>query len=191
MDRSIPGSIPGPRSGIGMELNRIMKWFSKPGILLLVFLLWSAPAQAQQAPRLDEPVQPHPAGNAAIDRLKSPFCPGMMLEVCPSPQAKLLRDSIQELAWSGMSADSLVEWMLSNHGEVYRAVPRAAGSGLWAWVMPPLALLGGFIIVALALQHFRTRREEVPAASGGLSPEDESALADALKELKDSEEVVF
>ncbi len=57
--------------------------------------------------------------------------------------------------------------------------------------MPPLALLGGFIIVALALQHFRTRREETPAAGGDLSPEDESALADALKELKDSEEVAF
>lgn len=168
-----------------------MKWIWKMGIPAVVILLWAPPALPQQAPLLDEPIQPHPEGNAAIDRLKSPFCPGMMLEVCPSPQAKLLRDSLQELAWAGLPSDSLVEWMLSNHGEEYRAVPRAAGTGLWAWVMPPLALLGGFIIVALALQHFRVRGQEAPGGHGEISPEDESALEDALKELKDSEEVAF
>jgi cytochrome c-type biogenesis protein CcmH/NrfF len=115
-----------------------------------------------------------------------------MLEVCPSPQAKLLRDSLQALAWEGVPADTLVEWMLANHGEEYRAVPRAAGSGLWAWIMPPLALLGGLILVSLALQHFRSRRAEAgDEAPTEISPEEESVLEGALKELKDSEEVAF
>ena len=166
-------------------------WFCKRGILALLLLLPLASVGAQQAPPLDEPVQPHPEGNAAIDRLRSPFCPGMMLEVCPSPQAKILRDSIQELAWEGASSDSLVAWMLANHGEEYRAVPRVAGSGLWAWVMPPLALLGGLIIVAMALQHFRASRETAPAIAGEISNEDETILKAALDELKDSEEVAF
>ena len=174
-----------------MEQIWIMKWFLKRGILVLVFLLPACPVGAQQAPRLDEPVQPHPEGDAAIDRLRSPFCPGMMLEVCPSPQAKILRDSIQKMAWEGSSADSLVNWMLGSYGEEYRAVPRAAGSGLWAWVMPPLALLGGLIIVAMALQHFRARREAAAGPSGDISTEDESVLKAALDELKESEEVAF
>ncbi len=146
---------------------------------------------AQEASRLDEPVQPHPEGDAAIGRLRSPYCPGMMLEVCPSPQAKFLRDSIQAMAWNGASADSMVGWMLANHGEEYRAVPRASGSGLWAWLMPPFALLAGLVAVALALQHFRTRRADGPEGSAELSQEDESILQDALKELKDSEEIAF
>ena len=114
-----------------------------------------------------------------------------MLEVCPSPQAKLLRDSLQMLAWEGTSSDSLVEWMLGSHGEEYRAVPQAAGSGLWAWIMPPLALLGGLIVVAMALQHFRGSRETAPELSGGISTEDESVLEAAMEELKASEEVPF
>jgi len=168
-----------------------MMRFCKRGVLALTILLPAMPGVAQQAPKLDEPVQPHPEGDAAIDRLRSPFCPGMMLEVCPSPQAKILRDSIQNMAWDGASADSLVAWMLGSYGEEYRAVPQTAGTGLWAWIMPPLALLGGLIVVAMALQHFRARRDAVPEPDRDITSEDESALEEALKELKDSEEVAF
>ena len=113
------------------------------------------------------------------------------METCPSPQAKILRDSIQQMAWEGASSDSLVAWMLSNHGEEYRAVPRVAGSGLWAWLMPPLALFGGLIAVALALQHFRSKKEAGGDLPEQLSSEDESVLKAALAELKESEEVAF
>lgn len=165
------------------------RWQS--GLLALFLFFAGGPALGQQIPRLDEPVQPHPQGEAAIDRLRSPYCPGMMLETCPSPQAKLLRDSLQMLAWEGASSDSLVSWMLTNHGEEYRAVPQARGSGLWAWLMPPLALLGGVIIVALVLQHVRARRQEDKQSEESLSSEDESVLQEALEELKRSEEVTF
>jgi len=161
------------------------------GIVALFLLLPVVSAGAQEVMTLDEPVQAHPEGDAAIDRLRSPFCPGMMLETCPSPQAKILRDSLQMLAWEGASSDSLVNWMLSNHGEEYRAVPQARGNGLWAWLMPPLALLGGLIVVALVLQHLRTRKGSGPEIPDEISSEDESVLNAALDELRESEEVAF
>jgi len=158
-------------------------------LFLLVFPAFSL--EAQVPPRMDEPVQAHPEGDAAIARLRSPFCPGLMLEVCPSPQAKLLRDSIQVMAQGGVPADSLVSWMLANFGEEYRAVPQTRGSGLWAWIMPPLALLGGLFSVVVALRHFRARKEPDPSVVKELSEEDESLLASALQELKAAEEVPF
>lgn len=162
------------------------------GVFTLAFLLIPVVSlHPQETPRLDEPVQPNPEGDAAISRLKSPFCPGMMLEVCPSPQAKILRDTIQIMAAEGATADSLVNWMLASYGEQYRAVPRTSGSGLFAWVMPPLALVGGLLLLVVALRHFRARREPEPAPAQALSEEDESVLAEALKELKDTEEVPF
>jgi cytochrome c-type biogenesis protein CcmH/NrfF len=81
--------------------------------------------------------------------------------------------------------------MLANYGEQYRAVPQARGSGLWAWLMPPLALLGGLITVVLALRHIRARREDDPPGIREMSEEDESVLASALRELKAAEEVPF
>jgi cytochrome c-type biogenesis protein CcmH/NrfF len=114
-----------------------------------------------------------------------------MLEICPTPRAKLLRDSLQMMAWGGASADSIVGWMLASYGEQYRGVPRTSGGGLFAWLIPPLALFGGLIGVAVALRHFRRGREESPVAAPSLSTEDESVLAAALEELKASEEVPF
>ena len=160
-------------------------------ILAFSLLLPLVSSQAQETSRLDEPVQTHPEGDAAIDRLKSPYCPGMMLEVCPSPQAKILRDTLQVMAHEGASSDSLVGWMLAMYGEEYRAVPQTRGSGLWAWLMPPFALIGGLLLVVVALRQFRARRETGLPLAVPLSEEDESILAQALQELKAAEEVPF
>ena len=160
-------------------------------VALFLLILPGISVAAQEPRQLDEPVQEHPEGDAAIGRLRSPFCPGLMLEVCPTTQAKLLRDSLQMMAQGGAPADSLVSWMLANHGEEYRAVPQARGSGLWAWIMPPFALLVGLFSVVLALRHFRARRDADPPVVRPLSEEDESVLASALEELKAAEEVPF
>lgn len=174
-----------------LEDGQDMKRNLLVGLATLALLLSGVASGAQTIPRLDEPVQPHPEGEEAINSLKSPYCPGMMLEVCPSPQAKRLRDSLQMLAWEGASSDSIVNWMLSNHGEEYRAVPLLGGSGLWAWVMPPLVLVVGVGLLALGLKHLKARREPEPAPEKELSEEDEEILEEAMKELKASEEVPF
>ncbi len=150
-----------------------------------------AQRQAQVTPGLDEPIQPHPTGDAAIQQLRSPFCPGLMLEVCPTTQAKLLRDSLQMMAWDGASSDSIIDWMLTSYGEEYRGVPLTSGGGLWAWLMPPIVLLAGFLAVAVALRHFRRTQEVHPSPATPLSEEDETILAAALQELRASEEVPF
>ena len=169
----------------------VMKHRSKSAVGLLLLLLGVSAAVAQEAPAPLGPVQSHPEGDAAISRLRSPYCPGLMLEVCPSLPAKMLRDSLQVMAHGGAPADSIVAWMLSRYGEEYRAVPEARGSGLLAWLVPPLALLGGLIAVLLALRHFRSGEGEDEGSRRSISEEDESILAEALRELKNAEEVPF
>lgn len=128
----------------------------------------------------------HPEGQEAIDRLRSPFCPGLMLEVCPSPQAAELRDTIHDMARNGAEADSIVSWMLAQYGEEWRAVPRTEGAGLFAWVIPPLALVGGIGVVFLVLRHLRREDDEEGGAvdEGGLSPEEEERLTRAMEEME-------
>jgi cytochrome c-type biogenesis protein CcmH/NrfF len=158
---------------------------------LLILLLSPLSLGGQDSFRLDGPIQPHPEGIEAINQLRSPYCPGMMLEVCPSPQAKMLRDTLELLAWAGEPSDTIVAWMLARYGEEYRALPLIRGSGLWAWLMPPMALLAGIMVLVMALRQFRAREEVVLAPEQGLSQEDESLLVEALEELKASEEVPF
>ena len=160
-------------------------------VYIVFFLAVVAPLHAQDRPVPDEPVQSNPEGDAAISRLKSPFCPGLMLEVCTHPDSKILRDTIQVMAQEGASADSLVEWMLGIYGEEYRAVPKAEGSGLFAWIIPPAALVGGLLLVVVALRTFRARRETAPQSPEPLSREEEDMLQNAMEELKSTEEVPF
>ena len=56
--------------------------------------------EAQQE-SLSNPTEPHPVAEQAISRLKSPYCPGLMLEVCTSLEAAMLRDSLQVMAREG------------------------------------------------------------------------------------------
>jgi cytochrome c-type biogenesis protein CcmH/NrfF len=159
---------------------------------VILFMAISSPgvlAQTETAER--EAVSPHPVGNDAIARLKSPYCPGLMLEVCPSPQAGELRDSLHLLAADGWAADSIVAWMLANHGEEWRAVPEVRGKGLLAWAIPPAALLMGLLLTMAVLHRFRSGQVEREEARAQLSPEDESRLAQAMEELKASEENPF
>lgn len=137
---------------------------------------------AEAAPR-----ELHPEASRAISRLRSPFCPGFMLEVCPTGEAEALRDSIQAGAESGLGADSLVEWMIASHGEEYRAFPKRTGAGLLAWVAPPVALLAGLALVVVALRRMKGPGA-VAEAAAGLTDEQRDRLDAALAQLEEMEE---
>lgn len=132
------------------------------------------------------PVTVHPEAERAISELRSPYCPGLMLEVCPSPAAADLRDSIDVLARGGLTADSIVERVLAAHGEEWRAVPRREGTGWWAWLMPPAVLLLGLGVVAVLLAR-RRRARPAPSSAPEPSSEDSEKLRRALDDLDASE----
>ena len=126
---------------------------------------------------------------AAIDQLRSPYCPGLMLETCPSPQAGALRDSIYDLAAQGADSEEIVEWMLGNHGEEWRGVPRMSGAGLLAWVIPPLAILLGLGLLIGWLRSNRTDPvSSAPVPESNLSEADREQLARALRAWEDAGE---
>ena len=107
-----------------------------------------------------------------------------MLEVCPSPQAEEFRDSIHAVAAQGVRADSIVEMMLAQIGEEWRAYPKASGQGLLAWVVPPAMLVLGLLFVALVLRRMRERNpEELP----DLTEEQERQVEDILGRLEEAE----
>ena len=142
--------------------------------------------------------QPHPEAEEAISQLYSPFCPGFMLENCAASVA--LRDSMQVLAYDGWSSEQIVDWMLSNYGEQYLAVPEARGWGLWAWVLPPAALLAGLGMVFVALRRFKPVPVERPGPKSGtkggaearaISAAEEERLRSAIREIEISEDPSF
>lgn len=148
---------------------------------------------ANELPRTGEgPAAWHPEAQEAIDQLKSPYCPGLMLEVCPSAGGMALRDSLQQLALEGRSSGEIVDWVLANHGDHWRALPERSGMSLvLAWLVPPFAILLGLGLGVVALRKMRANSPRVAVAEGPLSDEDEARLRTALRELDVEEEATF
>ena len=153
-------------------------------LLTLSILSPLALEQASVSAQVVESSAVHSEARTAIGRLWSPYCPGMMLEVCPSPGGEMLRDSIGSMARAGLTADSIVEVIVAEYGEEYRAQPRADGIGRLAWYVPPATLLAGMVVVGVFLARRRGRSAVVATP---LSDEDEERLRVAMSVL-DSEE---
>jgi cytochrome c-type biogenesis protein CcmH/NrfF len=172
----------------------------KTALLALLLISLAAPPQDTTTIRADSapgdlagklgPHTRHPEAAKAIEQLKSPYCPGFMLNVCSSAQGAALRDSIEWMAEAGLPSDSIVAWVLANHGDTLLALPPTTGKGLLAWVVPPVAVLLGLVLVLVALKRLRGSQEprDLPAA---VSPEDERRLAEALRQLDEEEESPF
>jgi len=157
---------------------------------LVALIALAVPSTAQIAPRTGERLVVHPEATAAIGGIKSPYCPGQMLVTCPSPGAAAIRDSIQTLAEAGIDADSIIEVVLGQYGEQWRAAPRSAGAGLWAWLLPPVGLAGGLFAVGVLVA--RRRREEEALVPFDLpTVEEETRIRDAMKVLDEEEEPAF
>lgn len=163
------------------------------GLALLALLPLSAAAQSQWEVPRDQPgqYQRPEAAQEAIDALKSPYCPGLMLEVCPSPGGAALRDSLAQLAEEGMTGDELIEWVIGNHGEQWRAIPKAEGRSLLAWIVPPMAGILGLLLVVFALRRMRRGATVIEPIEGELSDEEEARLREAMRELDREEEATL
>lgn len=150
-------------------------------------------AQAQQELPRSEPgqYQKPEAAQEAIDQLKSPYCPGMMLEVCSSRAGAALRDSLAQLAEEGWTTEELVSWVLDNHGKQWLALPPAEGRSLIAWIVPPLGLVVGIFLVVWALRTMRRNAPSIEPLDEDLSDEEEARLREAMRELDQEEEATF
>jgi len=109
--------------------------------------------------------------HAAEEQLRSPVTPSHTLDMCPSPEAGALRDTVLAMAAGGMPANRIVETVIARRGEQMRIVPRQQGVGLWAWILPPAVLVIGVGVVVHRLNALRRGR-------AGSAPEPAAAMSE-------------
>ena len=170
-------------------LASLFRWSALAVVAAGVWAVPPLPAQERESEAAPgEHRQLHPEAREAISKLRSPFCPGLMLEVCPTSNADALRDSIDAEARDGAAADSLVEMVVASYGEEYRAFPKRHGAGLLAWVVPPVGLLVGVGLVVVALKRLRGPSGAGTGSPEELTREEEARLDAALAEFDAMEE---
>lgn len=99
---------------------------------------------------------PAPLGAMYRD-LMSPYCPGLSLASCPSPQADSLRKAIAVRFNNGESPEAITSALVVDYGPGIRGSPSMEGFGSAAFVVPVLLLIAGALFAARWIRR-NTRR---------------------------------
>lgn len=88
-----------------------------------------------------------PVARAIITTSMSPYCPGLTLEVCPSPQADSLRKVIIARVQRGDSRTMIETDLERDFGSAIRSTPKSEGFGLVGWMVPGAVFLIALFVV--------------------------------------------
>jgi len=153
--------------------------------LLAAAALWAAAPVWAQGGSGD---RARDVAHAAEEQLRSPVTPSHTLDMCPSPEAEALRDTVLAMAAGGMTSGQIVERVIARRGEQLRIVPEQRGVGLWAWILPPSILVIGAGIVGVRLNALRRGRAGEPAEpERAIDPVERAQVEAALRQFERGE----
>jgi cytochrome c-type biogenesis protein CcmH/NrfF len=129
--------------------------------------------------------EPQDVTNDIADEVMSPFCPGVTLLECPSSQSYELRGEILGWVEKGWGKERILNRLEQDFGPGIRAAPRGGGSGLFAWVVPGLAVAAGVGVMALLLRRWdRVAPRRAETIDAPISPEDRLRLSAELDAVR-------
>lgn len=133
--------------------------------------------------------QPRPADHANAEaqqlfrEVMSPFCPGLTLADCPSPNAFTLRGEIEKRLESGESRDAIVAELVTKYGTQILSDPSDTPIGTVVWGVPfALAGLAALGVAFVVRRATRTHALEPAVAVAGDSTL-QSRLEDELDRI--------
>ncbi|HMS02146.1 MAG TPA: copper chaperone PCu(A)C [Gemmatimonadaceae bacterium] len=101
---------------------------------------------------------PGPLGALYRD-VMSPYCPGLTLASCPSPQADSLRKAIALRFQAGESSEAIMTSLVADYGPNVRGTPTLEGFGAAAFIAPVLVLVGGGLVIMRWLRRNQQRAQ--------------------------------
>ena len=151
-------------------------------ILALVVMasgLLTASAFAQDTTPTDDEV------NAIAKQLYCPVCENTPLDVCPTEACRQWRELIRQMLAEGKSEAQIKQYFVDRFGPQVLAAPPAEGINLLAYIVPPVIILAGVLLLYGA---FRTWRRAAPpvrmAAPPAPNPLDDEYVQRLEEELR-------
>lgn len=129
-------------------------------LALALALLAAGAAFAQQPAR-------HVNEQAVHDiaaQLRCVVCQNLSVADSPSEMASQMRDLIRERLEAGDTPEQVIAYFVDRYGEWILLEPRREGFTLLVWVLPPVALGAGLVLVGVLLRRWTRRPAAAPAA---------------------------
>ncbi len=145
--------------------------------LLLGFLLSTRTAAAQAPTPSDDQV------NRIAHQLYCPVCENTPLDVCPTEACRQWRDLIRQQLAQGWSEDQIKQYFVAQYGARVLAEPPRTGLNWLAYLVPPLVILLGAVLLLRAMRTWT--RAAAPDAAGKAAETPKDEYVDRLEqELK-------
>ncbi len=114
-------------------------------------------------------------------------CPRRPLDECTCGYAQQQQARIDKLLGEGKTKQQVIDIYIAEFGKRVLSKPPAEGFNLTAWVMPPLVLLFGFVIVRSVLRTWSHAKPAPAGATPQASNEKDPYLDRLEQELRERE----
>ncbi len=101
--------------------------------------------------------------NRVAKQLYCPVCENVPLDVCPTQACAQWRATIREQLQKGWSDQQIVDYFVEQYGERVLAKPTTRGLNILLWVIPPVLVAAGAVVV---YTFIRGAQRRVPATAG-------------------------
>jgi cytochrome c-type biogenesis protein CcmH len=112
---------------------------------------------------------------ALSQELRCMVCQNQSIDDSEAPLARDLRLLVRERIASGDSDTQVIDFLVARYGEFVLLRPRFERQTVLLWLVPPLVLFGGGLILWLQARRRKTGRGEVPATEA-LTSEEQARL---------------
>src|SRR5690606_40133074 len=107
--------------------------------------------------------------------LYCPVCDNIPLDVCGTAACADWRDEIRAMLVEGRSEEEIKTYFVERYGRRVLATPQREGIDLLVWILPPLGVLVGAVVLILTIRRM---------APGSLGVTDEPAAPLAYEDRK-------
>ena len=92
--------------------------------------------------------------SAVASQLRCPVCQGLSIQDSPSELAQSMRAVVRDQLAAGRTPDEVKAYYVSKYGEWILLAPKPSGFNLVAYLLPVLVVLGGGLVIALAVRRW-------------------------------------
>ena len=145
-------------------------------LLLFAFALsQTKTASAQNPTPSDDEV------NRIAHQLYCPVCENTPLDVCPTEACRQWRDLIRQQLSQGQTEDQIKQYFVEQYGARVLAEPPRTGLNWLVYVLPPVIILAGAILLLRAMQAW-TKSSAASVKTTRVLSESQSSTEDAPKD---------
>ena len=165
------------------------RWLFLAASVLLASLLGIVPvAQPLQSVQAQAPTPTDDEVNRIARNLYCPVCENTPLDVCPTEACRQWRDLIRTQLSDGWSEARIQQYFVDQYGARVLAEPPRSGLNWLVYILPPLIILAGAIILIRSLRSWKVPASVATAKGGGkaaATPRARAASDEYVSRLED------